>query len=347
MIGTPSATMPSTADISADDGVRQAIGLDVGGTKIGAAVVTDRGQILESRQVPTPPRADADTTVAILTDLVDQLVARHPAVEAIGAGAPGMVRWPDGYISWAPNNAYRNLALKSRLAATTGLPVVVENDANAAAWAEARFGQGRGHRNIVALTVGTGIGGGVVINGDLYRGHTGFGAEVGHILVNPSGGHRCGCGAIGCLEAEASGTALRHLGREVAAQEPAGAIARLVDGGDVTGEIIFRAVQEGDPAARDLFQRLGWWLGVGIASLVNIFEPEIVIIAGGLVATGQSLLAPALVSYRQNAFARDLRELPPVVLATLGPEAGVVGAATLALTAAAPRAAARLAGEHA
>jgi glucokinase len=340
MIGIPSA-MPITADAETDGGVRTAIGLDVGGTKIGAAVVTDRGRILESQQVPTPPQADADTTVSVLTGLVRRLVAQHPAVEAIGAGAPGMVRWPDGYIRWAPNNAYRHLALKDRLATATGLPVAVDNDANAAAWAETCFGRGRGHRNVVALTVGTGIGGGVIINGELYRGCTGFGAEVGHNLVNPSGGHRCGCGAIGCLEAEASGTALQRMGREVAAREPAGTIARLADGGDITGEIIFRAVNEGDPAARDLFERLGWWLGVGVASLVNIFEPEIVIIGGGLAATGDALLAPTRASYRQSAFARDLRELPPVAPAALGPEAGVVGAAALALTVAAlPQAAA-------
>jgi glucokinase len=350
MSSTPSATpVAAVAAVGSGTGhgVRQAIGLDVGGTKIGAAVVTDHGRILRSRQVPTPPQADADTTLAVLTDLVEQLVAEHPNVEAVGAGAPGMVRWPDGYIKWAPNNAYRNLALKDRLADATGLPVTVENDANAAAWAESRFGQGRGHGTIIVLTIGTGIGGGFIIDGDLYRGPTGFGAEVGHVLVNPSGRHQCGCGAIGCLEAEASGTALRRMGRELVDREPAGILARVADGGDVTGEIIFRAEQEGDPAAHDLFERLGWWLGVGIASLVNIFEPEIVIIGGGLAATGHALLAPTQTSYQRHAFARDLRELPPVVPAALGPEAGRVGAAALALAAISPAAIPRPVKEHA
>ncbi|GAA4241023.1 ROK family glucokinase [Actinomadura meridiana] len=324
--------MSSTFSSGPDTGpLRTAIGIDVGGTKIAGAVVTGRGDLVEARHVATPAHADAEQTVAVLAAMAGDLTARYPDVETIGVGAPGMVTWPTGHIASAPNNAYRDLALKDRLAEATGLPVVVDNDANAAAWAEKRFGRGVGHRDVVVLTVGTGIGGGVIVNGDLFRGATGLGGEVGHTIINPGGGNRCGCGAFGCLETEASGTALRRLGREAAARNPDGAIARLAVGGEVTGEIVTRAAKDGDPTARTLFEELGTWLGLGIASIVNNFEPEIVILGGGLVDVGELLLAPAQAAYQRHVVGRDVRRLPPLVPAALGPEAGVIGAAALAL----------------
>src|SRR4051812_21237540 len=188
---------------------RVAIGLDVGGTNVRGGVVTERGELIDSLQVRMPPGGDADTTIEILGGLIGRLRERHPGVEAVGAGAPGMVDFETGQIKWAPNNAYRDLHLKKRLAELTRLPVLVDNDANAAAWAEAHFGRETGGgRNVIVLTVGTGIGGGIILDGALYRGTSGIGGEVGHIVISPFDGHPCGCGAIGCLEAEASGTAL-------------------------------------------------------------------------------------------------------------------------------------------
>ncbi|SEG73835.1 glucokinase [Thermomonospora echinospora] len=330
-------TLPTPAPApatSASPSARLGIGLDVGGTKIAGGVVTENGEIVHRLRVSTPPGADADTTVEVLRDLVDRLRDRHPEVAAVGAGAPGMVRWPEGHIEYAPNNAYRGLALRRRLAEATGLPTVVDNDANAAAWAETCFGKGKGRDNVIVLTVGTGIGGGLVLGGALYRGQTGLGGEVGHIIVNPVDGHECGCGAVGCLEAEASGTALRRMGRQAAEREPDGPIATLAAGTELTGEIVHQAARQGDPTAVDLFDRLGTWLGVGIASLVNVFEPELVIIGGGLVQTGDLLLGPARTAYGRYAFARDLRPLPPITTAALGNEAGIVGTAALALAAA-------------
>ncbi|GAB3965949.1 ROK family glucokinase [Actinoallomurus acanthiterrae] len=316
---------------------RVAIGLDVGGTNIRGGVVTERGELIDSLQLRMPPGGDADTTIAILGGLIGRLRERHPGVEAIGAGAPGMVDFEAGQIKWAPNNAYRDLHLKKRLTDLTGLPVLVDNDANAAAWAEARFGrEAGGERNVIVLTVGTGIGGGIILDGALYRGTSGLGGEVGHIAVNPFDGQRCGCGAIGCLETEASGTALGRIGREAAEREPSGRIAALADGREVTGEVVFRAAQEGDATAQELFRRLGAYLGAGIASLVNIFEPEVVFIGGGLVETGDLLLTPVKETYRRFAYARDMRELPEIVPAACGTDAGIIGAATLALDAASP-----------
>ncbi|HZD01094.1 MAG TPA: ROK family glucokinase [Actinomycetes bacterium] len=308
----------------------QAIGIDIGGTKIAAGVVTADGHIVERALVPTPLDDEAATVTAMLR-VIEELRARRPAVQAIGVGAAGLVEWPSGRVRWAPHNAYRQLSLRRLVYEATGLPTVVDNDANAAAWAEARFGAGVGCDDMVLLTVGTGIGGGLVLGGQVYRGGWGLGAEVGHMIADPDG-DPCACGNVGCLEAMASGSALGRAGRRAAQADPAGRLAKIAGAPEkVTGEVVFHAAREGDPVACELFQRLGFWLGVGIASLVNLFDPELVVIGGGLVATGDLLLVPARASLERYAFGLEHRELPPVVPARLGSEAGLVGAASLSL----------------
>ena len=310
----------------------QAVGVDIGGTKIAAGVVTGDGTILDRTRVPTPPDDEAATLAALL-EVVDELRAANPAVEAIGVGAAGLVEWPGGNARWAPHNTYRRLELRRLLHERTGLPTIVDNDANAAAWAEARFGAGVGGDDLVLVTVGTGIGGGLVLGGHLYHGEHGFAGELGHLIVDP-GGDRCACGNHGCLEAMASGSTLGRLGREAATADPGGRLAALAAraGGPVTGEVVFAAATEGDKAALGLFERIGHWLGIGIASLVTIFDPELVVVGGGVAATGELLLAPARASFERYVHARAHRDLPPVVPARLGLDAGLVGAATLALT---------------
>jgi glucokinase len=308
----------------------QAIGLDIGGTKIAGGVVTGGGVVLERTRVPTPP-ADGAATLAAMVAVVDQLRARHPGVDAVGVGAAGMVEWPRGRLRWAPHNAYRRLELRRLLHERTGLPTVVDNDARAAAWAEARFGAGAGTDDLVLVAVGTGIGGGLVLDGAVYRGAAGLGGEVGHMIVAPDG-DPCDCGNRGCLEAMASGSALGRAARAAAARDPDGRLATLAGGPQrVTGEIVFQAAKEGDQAAIALFERTGYWLGVGIASLITIFDPDVVVVGGGLAATGDLLLAPARASMERYVFGRAHRELPPVAPARLGADAGLVGAATLAL----------------
>jgi glucokinase len=308
----------------------QAIGLDVGGTKIAGGVVMADGTVLE-RMKPIPsPATDQDATLPALTWVVEDLRARHPGVEAVGVGAAGLVEWPEGYIRWAPNNAYRALPLRRLLQQASGLPTVVDNDANAAAWAEARVG--RRVTDMAFLTVGTGLGGGLVIDGQLYRGKTGIGAEVGHIIVEATGDNRCGCGNIGCLEALASGTALERFGRAAAAADPSGALATLAGGASrVTGETALAAARAADPTACALFERVGHWLGVGIASLVTLFDFELIVLGGGLAAAGDLVLAPARASFERHVFARIHRQLPEIVPASLGSEAGWIGGALLAL----------------
>jgi glucokinase len=307
-----------------------AVGVDVGGTKIAAGVVTPDGKIVCAATAPTPQRQHQ--IVQRILAIIKDLQSRYPDVAAVGVGAAGMIDWPAGHIRWAPNNSYRDLPLQQLLADGSGLPTVVENDANAAAWAEATVGAGAGLRNVIALTIGTGIGTGIILNGELQRGETGIAGEAGHIIVNAVGGELCGCGATGCLEAMASGTALGRAGSRAAAAHPDSELARLAAPvGKVTGEMVYEAARSGDPTARQLFDQLGDWLGAGIASLVNIFDPQLVILGGGLVTTGNLLLTPTQASFERFVFARPHRKLPPLALAQLGTDAGLIGAALLAL----------------
>lgn len=313
---------------------RLAIGLDVGGTKIAGAVVTGCGHITDRLAVPTPTTPN-QAVVAALLDLIVRLRQRNPGVAAVGVGAAGIVEWPQGYIRWAPNNSYHDLPLKDLLADATGLPTVVDNDANAATWAEARLGLGATCDNLGFLTVGTGVGGGLLLGGQLYRGRSGLATELGHMIVSP-GGELCGCGNRGCLEALASGTALERLGRSAVAADPASQLGRLC-GGDpsgITGHLILEAAQLGDAQACSFFEQVGYWLGVGIASLTSIFELELVVIGGGLVETGDLLLDPARASLDTFAFSPEYRPIPPIQPGTFGSDAGVVGAAHLALASA-------------
>jgi glucokinase len=331
--GSPRGGSANPARVGNHAGVsneRRAIGLDIGGTKIAAAVVDARGTVFDELVEPTPEDSDAEAVEAVLLDLVERLRGKHEDVRALGVGAAGVVEWPAGRIRWAPNNAYRDWPVRERLESVTGLPAVVDNDANVAALAEARLGAVR-YREMVLVTVGTGIGGGLVLDGRIYRGPTGLGAELGHLVLNPDG-PRCGCGNHGCFEAYASGTALARLGRDAAADDPDGLLARLGrERGEVTGETVTAAAQQGDPTARALFARLGRWLGVGIASLANIFELDAVVVGGGVVETGDLLLEPARAAAREFAYAPAARPAVPVEPATFGGDAGVIGAALLAL----------------
>jgi glucokinase len=320
-----------TGDLD-DSAEKYAIGFDVGGTKIAVGVVAGSGRIVQQYAVPTPGLEDETDLSEVLVERARALQARYPGVSAIGVGAAGLIDWPSGHIRWAPNNVYRDLPLREILISETRLTAVVENDANAAAWAEARVGAGAGYRDVIVLTVGTGIGGGIILNGALHRGCTGIGGEVGHLIVNPGAGHRCGCGVVGCLETMASGTALGRAGRAAAANDPGGMMASIAGGaGKVTGETVFLAACDGDLDALRLFHELGKWLGAGIASLVTLFDPELVIITGGLITAGELLLTPTRASYKRLVFARDRRTHPPILSAQLGADAGLIGAALLAL----------------
>jgi glucokinase len=316
--------------LNAPNPKRAAIGMDIGGTKIAAGVVRADGQTLEvARPIATPTSTDA--MVEALKDLVEKLRLGNPDVDAVGVGAAGLVEWPSGHIRYAPNNSYHDLPLRRLLEESLSLPTIVDNDANAAAWAEAQLGQPNPY--MMFLTVGTGVGGGLVLANELYRGASGLGGEVGHLVVDPYGSEVCGCGNIGCLEAVASGTALRRYGQQAALADPSGTIAMLAeyDLDQVTGRTVYQAARHGDAMALTLLRKVGNWLGIGIASLVNALELQQITVGGSVANADELLLEPIKEGLRRHLFAAAHRNSPVVGKATLGTEAGWVGAGLLAL----------------
>ena len=307
------------------------IGVDVGGTKIAGAVVDADGAIVARRLVPTESD-EPNSIVAALVKVARELKAAAPAAAAVGVGAAGLVDTKRGVILGAPNLAYRNVPVRDTLADRLGLPAVVDNDANVAALAEAVHGAGRGAGDQIMVTVGTGIGGGIVIGGHIYRGHYGVGAELGHIVIDPDG-PVCGCGNRGCWEAVASGTALGRIARQ-RVEGGAGADLLASVGGDldaITGELVGEAAVAGSAFAKDVVAEIGRLLGIGLASIVNIFDPEVIVIGGGAAAgTGELMLGPARESMRAHVLGVSWRTPVRIVPAALGNDAGVVGAATLA-----------------
>jgi glucokinase len=310
-------------------GAGQAIGLDVGGTKVNAFRVTADGEILARSQEPTPAE-DPERTLAMMVELATGI--RTPEVVAVGVGAAGIVEAAAGVLRFAPNLAWRDLPIADRLRNALGLPCQVDNDANVAAYGEYRFGAGRGYRHMLLVTVGTGIGGGIVTDGRVYRGAHGFAAEIGHIIVEP-GGPVCGCGNRGCWEQVASGRAIDRMGREAARAEPTSLLRELA-GGDpeaVRGSHVTEAARRGDPAALGVLGEAGRRLGEGIAGLVNILDPEVVVVGGGAIVAGDLLLEPARAAFVDAVEAPAFRPEVPIVPAELGNDAGAVGAAALAL----------------
>jgi glucokinase len=308
------------------------IGIDVGGTKIAAGAVDEHGEIVARTHRDTP--ADSvDATAAAICDAAAELIANHD-VEAVGIGAAGFVSSDRSTVLFAPNLAWRDEPLGARVAEQLKVPVVVENDANAAAWGEFAFGAAKDVEHMVCITVGTGIGGGVVIAGELLRGANGVAAELGHMRVVP-GGHRCGCGSRGCLEQYASGKALVREGR---AQAESGSLAAaqmlsvcgITDPAELTGPMITDAALQGDPCAVELLDDLGRWLGEGVASLATIFDPSLVVIGGGVSAAKDLIMKSAVQAFEKVLPAKANRPHAPFTLAELGNDAGLIGAADLA-----------------
>jgi glucokinase len=309
------------------------VGVDVGGTKIAAGVVDDAGEILVEETEPTPA-TDPGAIATAIADLVDRLRRSHD-IEAVGIGAAGFVDAKRSTVLFAPNISWEDEPLAGQVGARIGLPVVIENDANAAAWGEFQFGAGKDVDDLLLVAVGTGIGGGYVTENRLYRGAFGVAGEVGHLRIIP-GGIRCGCGRYGCWEQYASGQALVREARDRVANElPEAAALSAVVGGDperLTGPMVTAQAQDGDPLARELLAEVGRWLGEGIASLVTVLDPAVVVLGGGVAEAGDLIVEPA-----RRAFARTLpaaahRPAPKLRTTDLGNRAGLIGAADLART---------------
>ncbi|GAA2517626.1 ROK family glucokinase [Pilimelia columellifera] len=311
-----------------------AVGIDIGGTKIAAGVVDESGAILARARRETPTD-DAGKLRDQLNEIFAELTDQHP-VTAVGVGVAGWVGVDRATVMFAAHLPLRDIALRDQLADDFGLPVVIENDANVAAWAEHRYGAGVGRfaaRSMVMLTVGTGLGGGIVLHGRLLRGAHGVAAELGHVRVVPDG-RPCPCGRRGCLEQYASGRALIVAARDRAQEDPASA-RRLLElaGGDprlITGLMITVAAADGDIAACGAFADVGHWLGVALADLTQVLDPNVFVIGGGVSDAGELLMAPVRDSYQAALGQRGNYPLAPVLPAGAGNDAGVIGAADLA-----------------
>ncbi len=303
-----------------------AIGVDVGGTKIAAGVVTREGEILNEVRYPSAgPRERLLSTIARAVDEVKNGFE----VGGVCLAVPGTVSTAENKIIDAPNlHEIEGVPLKDELEERTGLSTTVENDANAAAWGEYRFGAGSEATHLVFITLGTGVGGGVISHGVLLRGAQGAGGELGHITIQATG-PRCGCGNHGCLEALASGTAIARRAREVASEKPNSALGQLAIERMVLGEDVAELAREGDETARLVLDETGTWLGIGLAAYVNIFNPEVIAVGGGAARAGDLILDAARreVHLRAMSPGRDLVEIKQ---ATLGARSGVLGAAALA-----------------
>lgn len=305
-------------------------GVDIGGTKIAVGIVDPKGKLVEQKRKSTPVR-DPDAVQEVIVELVDSFDDYD--IEAVGIGVAGLVDSSRSRVIFAPNLGWVEEPLRQQLERALGMPTVIENDANAAAWGEYRFGAGKGLDNVVMITVGTGVGGGIVMGGTLLRGANGICAEVGHLRLVPDG-RVCGCGRHGCWEQYASGNALVRTARGLAAERrpEAAVLLGLGDGTPegVEGLHVTEAAKRGDPVAIEAFEVVGAWLARGMVEIATMLDPDAFVIGGGVVEAGDLLLGPTKREYATQLVARAQRPMTAIVPATLGNLAGIVGAGDLA-----------------
>lgn len=307
------------------------IGVDIGGTQVKAGVVDPEGRVLDRCTLPTPTHTPEATEQAI-AGVVERLRARR-TVRAVGIGAAGFVDETRSTVLFSPHLAWRLEPLRTRLEQRLGLRVIVENDANAAAWAEHRFGAAMGETSAVLVTLGTGIGGGIIRHGVLERGRHGMAGEFGHMTLVPRG-RRCECGNRGCWEQYAGGGALAREARDFAASGTplAGALLDAVggDASQLTGRIVSECAEQGDAGAAGVLRETGEWLGMGLANLAAALDPGVIVVGGGVSSAGEALLGPARDTFAHALTGRGYRPSPRIELAALGNDAGFIGAADLA-----------------
>jgi glucokinase len=309
-----------------------AVGIDIGGTKIAGALVDENGKIARELRVSSPIE-DSSQMVEAISSVINELTADHQVV-GIGVAAAGFLSVDREVMFHSPNiAAWRNEPLKSRIQEKTPYPVLLENDANAAGWAEFRFGAGQDVQSMIMLTIGTGVGGAVISDGRLLKGGFGVGGELGHVLAIP-GGRNCGCGLKGCLEPYASGTALLSAARDLAKSgDPRGKRLRELgsENAVLNGEHVYQAIMEDDEGALAIISELGEHLGVAIGSIfVPVLDPELAVIGGGVSAVGERLLEPIRAGYAKSMPARGYRPELKIVKAQFMNQAGLIGAADLA-----------------
>jgi glucokinase len=311
---------------------RRVIGIDAGGTKLLGGVV-DEQMVVHHRVHRTWRGVERQETLDIFTDAVEEVRAAAPDVEAIGFGVPALVEWETGVSRWSNHlPALDGVPFRDLMSERLGLPVSVDNDGNASMLAESRGGAAQGARHAVMVCLGTGIGGGLLVNGEVYRGATGVGAELGHVVLQLHGPDCPGdCPGQGCFEALVSGNAIGREGRRVAEEHPDSQLGRLLAADrEISGGLVTELAHGGDPLAGEVLEELGRRLGHGLVGLVNTFNPEVIVIGGGAVRGGDMLLEPARAVVAERAL-EPARDAVRIVPAHYGDEAGMMGAALLAL----------------
>ena len=304
------------------------VGIDIGGTKIAGGVVDPDGRIVEKVRVDTP--ADTRALADAVVDMTRHFTAGHD-IAAVGVAAAGFIDRDRATVIHAPNIAWRNEPLKATLEDRIDVPVAIENDANAAGWAEFRFGAGRDVDNMVMLTMGTGVGGAIVLDGELFRGGHGIAAELGHTRFTRDG-LPCGCGQNGCLEQYASGRALQREANAIADAGGIGAaLAELrAENGTISGPAVSRLVLAGDPGATEALRRVATALGEACGGFQAVLDPELFVIGGGVAQLGEDLLAPVRLAYETSLPGYGDRPVAEFAIAQLVNDAGLIGAADLA-----------------
>jgi glucokinase len=308
---------------------REAIGVDLGGTKMAVGVVDSEQKVHYQGREPSTGLSEEKLVEELARELQEAKDAR-PDVLSAGLGIPATIDHDRGLAIHAVNLTITDVPIRDLMQERIGLPVFVDNDANVAAIAEHLYGAGRGAENVVLLTIGTGIGGGLILNGEVYRGSTGAAAELGHIVIEENGPKCQGnCPNHGCVEALASGTAIAKAGKEAAERDPDSALGKALAEGPIAGRTVTELALAGDGPAREVVAQAGRHLGVALSSLANIFDPDVFVIGGGVSVVGDLLLDPAREELRSRALPPQNER--PVKLAELGPDAGMIGAAAMAL----------------
>ena len=314
---------------------RYIIGVDLGGTNIVVGAMPEDGsREIAFRSAPTRASEGEDSVVERIIQMIGDVMAVTMAETGaprehflgVGVGAPGPLDRAKGIVITAPNLGWKMFPLRDRIQAATGLRTTLDNDANCATMGEAWTGAAKGAKNVIGVTIGTGIGGGIIIDGRLYHGSSDVAGEIGHMTID-STGRRCGCGNYGCLEAYASGTAIAERAREALVGETDGVLLALCDGQlpKVTAQMVYKAANEGDLIAIDVVRETARFLGAGIGALLNVLNPEVVVLAGGVINAGEALFAPLKAEIRRRAFAPAV-DACRIVPGMLGGSAGVVGA---------------------
>lgn len=311
------------------------VGVDLGGTKILTALADLQGKILAKTKLPTKAEESVGAVIKRIVNSIKQVIkeveVKKREVQAIGVGCPGPLNVKEGIIYNAPNLGWQDVNIKKLLQSKIDVPILIENDANAAALGEKWFGAGRGKDNLIYMTVSTGIGGGIIINRKLYHGANDSAGEIGHMIIDPDSNVKCGCRDQGCWEALASGTAIEKLGQEALKSGRTSLMREMItEIEEIDGALVTKAAAKGDEVALEIMEQVTNYLGVGVVNLVNVLNPEMIIVGGGVSNAGEMILKPIKEIVAKRALEAPAKEVK-IVPAQLGSEVGVMGAIAKAL----------------